>query len=151
MIAAAEYQTVMFASGGTGASARVFSFDGTTVSNVTATIGAVTSDTIGTVVDVRPFNGFAYFLLQTAGITQVVNIVKYNGSTYSLVATIGGDGPVHPGCLEPAGDKLFFTYRDEENTLAPLLDALDTGDNVLALGVGPADTGEKVMSDMVAF
>jgi hypothetical protein len=138
----------MFASGGN----KVFSFNGTSVSDVSASINAVLGGaTIYRCVDIRSFNGNVYFLISdTTGVTQSTSIVRYNGSTYTLVANILVlDGPTSPGCFEAVGAQLFFTISSEPST-APELYVMDTSESVSSLAtIGNID--EPAPSDMRAF
>lgn len=145
--AMSDYQNTLFIIG----QDTVLSFDGTTVTDVSAAFTAVTTDTPIILADVKPFNGLLWFLCQVGAISPLINIIKWDGSAFAHVATIGEDGPVWPGCMEPAGDKLFFTLKRPEEGEGPKLWYIDTSGAVVPQDIGPEDTSEEVMKDMVAF
>lgn len=143
--AAEEYQTKLYICG----DQKLLSWDGTAIVDLSAALFAVTFAT-GVIVDARCFGDKIYFLVGTSGITQYVEIVSYDGTTFTDILRLGADGPLIPGCLEAFGNHLWYTYKDNENNVHPTLNWYD-GTTFGPATLGPSDDAERVMSDMVAF
>jgi len=146
--AATEYLSKLYIVG----KATVLSYDGASVADLSAAFAAAANETPISIVDVKPFNGKVYFLFETGSITRRTEIIRYDGSTFTSIGFLGSEGPNNPGCLEPSGDKLWFTAKNKESSPATIrLYYVDLSNGINDTGLGPTDNSETVPADMVAF
>jgi hypothetical protein len=86
-------------------------------------------------------------LWQTDDPSPVVIVGKYDGTTFTdVVATNGGEGGF-PGCLEPAGHYLYWTWKEIFGDLSNLQRLSPTDANELIA----SEIDINVYMDVMAF